>query len=131
MPRKHLPAMKPSAQGALFASVRTGAEPLAARMRPRELDDFVGQERVAGEGRPLRRMVERDEVPSMILWGPPGSGKTTLASIIAQKTQRYFAQLSAVSSGVADLRAAIADAQERREREGQATILFIDEIHRF
>jgi putative ATPase len=100
-------------------------------MRPRELDDFVGQERVVGAGRPLRRMVERDEVPSMILWGPPGSGKTTLASIVAQRTQRRFVQLSAVSSGVADLRAAIAAAQEAREREGVATILFVDEIHRF
>jgi putative ATPase len=100
-------------------------------MRPRDLDDFVGQERVVGEGRPLRRMVERDEVPSMILWGPPGSGKTTLASIVAQRTQRRFVQLSAVSSGVADLRAAIVAAQEAREREGVATILFVDEIHRF
>src|SRR5438105_11047306 len=98
MPRKHLPAVRPPArapkQGALFGGVRPAGEPLAARMRPRDLDDFVGQERVVGEGRPLRRMVERDEVPSLIFWGPPGSGKTTLASIIAQRTKRYFAQLS-------------------------------------
>jgi len=118
-------------QAGLFAGVTSGIEPLAARMRPRDLDDFVGQERVVGPGRPLRRMVERDEVPSMILWGPPGSGKTTLATIIAHRTKRRFTQLSAVTSGVADLRAAIAEAQQARQREGLATILFIDEIHRF
>ena len=121
----------PTLQPALFSGGRAAGEPLAARMRPRDLGDFVGQERVAGEGRPLRRMVERDEVPSMILWGPPGSGKTTLASIVASKTKRRFTQLSAVASGVADLRAAIAEAQQARNFEGIATILFIDEIHRF
>src|SRR5688572_31235165 len=131
MPRKRLPPAARPAQAGLFGAGRTGGEPLAARMRPRDLEDFVGQERVVGEGRPLRRMVERDEVPSMILWGPPGSGKTTLASIVAQRTKRSFVQLSAVSSGVADLRAAIAEAQAAREREGIATILFVDEIHRF
>lgn len=120
-----------ASQAGLFAGVQQGIEPLAARMRPQELDDFVGQERVVGQGRPLRRMVERDEVPSMILWGPPGSGKTTLATIIAHRTKRRFTQLSAVSSGVADLRSAIAEAQDARQREGLATILFIDEIHRF
>ena len=120
-------------QRGLFAApeARAAGEPLAARMRPRDLDDFVGQEHVVGEGRPLRRMVERDEVPSMILWGPPGSGKTTLASIIARRTKRAFVQLSAVSSGVADLRTAVADAGARRDLEGIATILFVDEIHRF
>ena len=120
-------------QRGLFAApqARAAGEPLAARMRPRDLDDFVGQESVVGEGRPLRRMVERDEVPSMILWGPPGTGKTTLASIIASRTRRHFEQLSAVASGVADLRAAVAAAASRRELEGVATILFIDEIHRF
>ncbi len=108
-----------------------GEGPLAARMRPRDLDEFVGQDRVVGEGRTLRRMVERDEVPSLIFWGPPGTGKTTLASIIARRTSRHFEQLSAVSSGVADLRRAIADAQQRRRAGGVSTILFIDEIHRF
>ncbi len=117
-------------QPSLFAEPR-GAEPLAARMRPRELDDFVGQMAAVGPGRPLRRMVERDELPSLILWGPPGSGKTTLASIIARRTRRHFEQLSAVSSGVADLRRAIQQAQERRRASGRSTILFIDELHRF
>jgi putative ATPase len=86
---------------------------------------------VVGEGRSLRRMVERDEVPSLIFWGPPGTGKTTLAAIIARRTRRHFEQLSAVSSGVADLRRAIADAEQRRRTAGTGTILFIDEIHRF
>ena len=114
-------------QRGLFAApqARAAGEPLAARMRPRDLDDFVGQESVVGEGRPLRRMVERDEVPSMILWGPPGTGKTTLASIIASRTRRHFEQLSAVASGVADLRAAVAAAASRRELEGVATILLV------
>jgi putative ATPase len=120
-----------ASQPALFSGGRAAGEPLAARMRPRDLDDFVGQEGVVGAGRPLRRMVERDEVPSLILWGPPGSGKTTLASIIARRTRRHFTQLSAVAAGVADLRAAIADAEQRRDLEGAATILFVDEIHRF
>ena len=118
-------------QPALFSGGRVAGEPLAARMRPRDLDDFVGQEAAVGAGRPLRRMVERDEVPSLILWGPPGSGKTTLASIIARRTRRHFTQVSAVAAGVADLRTAIADAEQRRDLEGAATILFVDEIHRF
>src|SRR5437867_3807363 len=104
---------RPPAQRALFeqASERWAPQggPLAARMRPRDLDEFVGQDHVISEGRPLRRMIERDEVPSLIFWGPPGSGKTTLAAIIAQRTRRHFDQLSAVSSGVADVRRSIAD----------------------
>ena len=108
-----------------------GAAPLAARMRPRELDEFTGQQQVVGPGKPLRLMIERDEVPSILLWGPPGSGKTTLAAIIASRTKQYFERISAVSAGVADLRRAFADAQERRRISGLGTILFIDEIHRF
>ena len=120
------------AQRALFEREAAAAgQPLAARMRPRDLDEFVGQDHVISEGRPLRRMIERDEVPSLIFWGPPGAGKTTLASIIAKRTQRHFEQLSAVSSGVADVRRAIAEAAERRRDAGVGTILFIDEIHRF
>ena len=105
--------------------------PLAARMRPHDLDEFAGQEDVVGPGRPLRLMIERDEVPSIILWGPPGAGKTTLAAIIARRTKRHFERVSAVSSGVADLRRAVEDARERRRVSGIHTILFIDEIHRF
>jgi putative ATPase len=100
-------------------------------MRPRTLDEFVGQESVIGEGKPLRRMIERDELSSIVLWGPPGSGKTTLASIVAGHTQRYFSQISAVNSGVADLRKAVAEAQDRQRVSGRRTILFVDELHRF
>ena len=104
--------------------------PLAARMRPRTLDEYVGQEKIVGEGRALRRAIEADQIPSMILWGPPGTGKTTLADIVARTTGAHFAQMSAVSAGVADLRKVVAEAQTRK-RMGQRTVLFIDEIHRF
>ena len=116
--------------GGSSGSAAAGA-PLAARMRPRTLDEFVGQESVIGEGKPLRRMIERDELSSIVLWGPPGSGKTTLASIVAGHTQRYFSQISAVNSGVADLRKAVAEAQDRQRVSGRRTILFVDELHRF
>jgi putative ATPase len=100
-------------------------------MRPRSLAEFVGQEEVIGAERPLRRMIEGDELSSIILWGPPGSGKTTLASIVAAHTERYFAELSAVTSGVADVRRLIEEARERERISGRRTILFIDELHRF
>ena len=104
--------------------------PLAARMRPSTLAEFVGQEHIVGEGRALRRAIENDAVPSLILWGPPGTGKTTLAEVIARATDSEFVALSAVSAGVADLRAVVADAQRARTL-GKRTVLFVDEIHRF
>ncbi|HEY6326117.1 MAG TPA: replication-associated recombination protein A [Candidatus Cybelea sp.] len=104
--------------------------PLAARMRPRTPDEFVGQEDLMAPGRVLRTAIERDGVPSMILWGPPGTGKTTLAEIVARSTGAYFERMSAVSAGVADLRRVVNEARAR-ERSGKRTVLFIDEIHRF
>ena len=106
-------------------------QPLAARLRPRTLDEFVGQEHLVGLEHELRRAIEEDRVGSMILWGPPGSGKTTLARLIANVTSSHFVPLSAVSAGVADLRRNIEEARLRRAQSRQRTILFIDEIHRF
>ncbi|HLZ63518.1 MAG TPA: replication-associated recombination protein A [Ktedonosporobacter sp.] len=106
-------------------------EPLAARMRPRTLDDIVGQEQLLAPGRLLRRTIEADRITSMILWGPPGSGKTTLAEVIARHSHARFVTLSAVSAGVADLRKVVDEANKLKQFSGQRTILFIDEIHRF
>ncbi|MCK5212730.1 MAG: AAA family ATPase, partial [Dehalococcoidia bacterium] len=105
--------------------------PLAARLRPQSFDDFVGQQHLVGDDRLLRRSIEADNLPSIVLWGPPGSGKTTLARIIARSTQSHFAPISAVTSGVADLRSAVQEARKRLAFSKQRTILFIDEIHRF
>ncbi|MEL7562368.1 replication-associated recombination protein A [Dehalogenimonas sp. 4OHTPN] len=114
-----------------FEKLRDQSAPLAARMRPRTLDEYVGQEHLVTEGRALRRAIDAGELPSIILWGPPGSGKTTLANLMAKATNAYFAQVSAVSAGVADLRKIIDEAKQRRLAQNQKTILFIDEIHRF
>jgi putative ATPase len=105
--------------------------PLAVRMRPRTLDEFIGQEHIIGPGRLLRRAIEADQLSSIILWGPPGTGKTTLANIIANTTERHFSRLNAVTSGVKDLRELIAAAQDRLGMYNQRTVLFIDEIHRW
>ena len=105
--------------------------PLAARLRPTTIDDVVGQTHLVGPGRPLRRLVEQDRLTSAILWGPPGTGKTTLALAIAGSTARAFEQLSAVTAGVADVRATIARATALLGEQGRGTILFLDEIHRF
>jgi putative ATPase len=105
--------------------------PLAARMRPETFAEFVGQEHLVAEGRVLRKCIEADQLPSMVFWGPPGSGKTTLAHIIANVTRAHFSPLSAVSAGVADLRRVIEEARRRLKTSGQRTILFVDEIHRF
>jgi len=106
-------------------------EPLAARMRPKTLDQFLGQEHLLGPGKALGDLIRRGDIGSCIFWGPPGSGKTTLAKIIANYTERHFEPFSAVTEGVARVREIIKEAEERRNYQGQGTILFCDEIHRF
>ena len=108
-----------------------GKAPLAARMRPRSFDEYIGQDHIIGAGSVLRRSIEADRLPSIILWGPPGAGKTTLASLIANLTRSHFEQISGVASGVADLRRVAAEARQRLGMSAQSTILFVDEIHRF
>src|SRR6266540_7567774 len=108
-----------------------GSAPLAARMRPRALDEFVGQAHVLGPGSALRSLVEADELRSVMLWGPAGTGKTSLAHIVAGATRSHFEELSATSAGVKDVRAVLEAARVRLGASQRRTILFIDEIHRF
>lgn len=115
----------------VIASRQEDSKPLAARMRPRTFDEFVGQDKILGPDRVLRRTIERDRLTSIVLWGPPGSGKTTLAQIITNVTEAAFVSVSAVSAGVADLRRVVDAARKLTDFSGQKTILFIDEIHRF
>src|SRR5215510_4276594 len=105
--------------------------PLAERMRPRTFDEFVGQEELLAPGKPLREAIERDLLQSIILWGPPGTGKTTLARIIADTTRARFVSFSAVLAGIKEIREVMSDAERLRRATGRRTIVFIDEIHRF
>ena len=114
----------------LFAGADEGFRPLADRMRPRTLDEFVGQRAVVGEGTPLRQAIENDRLHSMIFWGPPGTGKTTLAQMLAHHSGAEFIKLSAVLSGVKEIRAAVERAKSLHG-QGRTTVLFIDEVHRF
>ena len=106
------------------------SQPLASRMRPRDLSEFVGQDHLVGEGKLLRQMIERDQIPSMILWGPPGVGKTTLANVVANATKAEFVNYSAVTSGIKEIKEIMARAESGRQL-GIRTVLFVDEIHRF
>lgn len=117
-------------QESLFAQSNSGATPLANRVRPSTLAEFVGQQHLIGPHRVLRELIENDQLSSLIFWGPPGVGKTTLAEIIAQQTKAHFVTFSAVTSSIKDIRKLMQEAEQNREY-GERTICFIDEIHRF
>ncbi len=117
-------------QDSLFAD-QPGFRPLAARMRPSSLDEYVGQQHLVGPGKPLRRAVEQGQLHSMILWGPPGVGKTTFAQLLANLSDLSFETISAVLSGVKEIRAVVDRARNRKQSEGRDTLLFVDEVHRF
>jgi putative ATPase len=121
---------EPSRRGSL-SDADHAAAPLAVRMRPRTLDELVGQEQLRAPGSPLRQLIEGDQSLSLLLWGPPGTGKTTIASIVSRQTDRRFVEVSAVSAGVKEVRAAIDAARAELVRTGRETVLFVDEVHRF
>lgn len=139
--KKHTNRFGEERSGSLFGDIEQEPEradqddpvgrPLADRMRPRTLDEFVGQETVVGPGRALRRMIEEDRLQSIVFWGPPGAGKTTLAGIIAEHTAGRFVPFSAVTSGIRDVKAVMSAADEYRRKSGRKTVVFIDELHRF
>jgi putative ATPase len=130
-----VPRVEAAQSGSLFdaaaAEAEEAAAPLAVRMRPRTLDEVVGQQHLTGAGSPLRKLAEHDAPMSLLLWGPPGTGKTTLAYVVSQVTRRRFVEISAVSAGVKDVRAAIDTARTELGLTGTQTLLFIDEVHRF
>ena len=118
-------------EGGSLSDAEHAAAPLAVRMRPRTLDELVGQEQLRAPGSPLRQLIEGDQSLSLLLWGPPGTGKTTIASIVSQQTDRAFVEVSAVAAGVKEVRAAIDEARARLVSSGRETVLFVDEVHRF
>jgi putative ATPase len=130
-PQKRAPASDDDPVEQALAERLATQAPLAARMRPRTLDEIVGQPHLVGPGAPLRALIEADRLSSIILWGPPGTGKTTLASVVAAMTDREFMAMSGVNAGVRDVREVIAAARQRLADDGRGTILFLDEVHRF
>ncbi len=122
---------RPGGSGGTLEGNAHSSAPLAVRMRPRTLDELVGQRHLLAPGAPLRRLVEGDQPMSLLLWGPPGTGKTTIASIVSRQTNRQFVEVSAVAAGVKEVRAAIDGARARLAKGGPETVLFVDEVHRF